>query len=118
MYLQLHYEVQVVGALVDVLQSHNILVLYPGEERRGNSLKLRLDHSFHCEAPIRCDWWFIELNRCVSNQIIFSTTETVDFYSGGIFRLIKRFVKNQTNRHEEKGFRFLRRGAGGILRGC
>lgn len=39
MYLQLHYEVQVVGALVDVLQSHNILVLYPGEERRGNSLK-------------------------------------------------------------------------------
>lgn len=75
------------------------------DKRRGNSLKLRLDHSFHCEAPIRCDWCFIELNRCVSNQIIFSTTETVDFW-GEIFRLIKRFVKNQTNRHEEKGFRF------------
>lgn len=31
MYLQLHYEVQVVRALVDVLQSYDILVLYPGE---------------------------------------------------------------------------------------
>lgn len=31
MYLQLHYEVQVVGALVDVLQSHDILMLYPAE---------------------------------------------------------------------------------------
>lgn len=30
LYLQLHYEVQVVGALVDVLQSYDILVLYPG----------------------------------------------------------------------------------------
>lgn len=31
MYLQLHYEVQVVWALIDVLQSHYILMLYPAE---------------------------------------------------------------------------------------
>lgn len=31
MYSQLHYEVQVVWALVDVLQSHDVLMLYPGE---------------------------------------------------------------------------------------
>lgn len=31
MYSQLHYEVQVVWALIDVLQSHYILMLYPAE---------------------------------------------------------------------------------------
>lgn len=34
MYLQLHYEVQVVWALVDILQSYNILMLYPGEQEQ------------------------------------------------------------------------------------
>lgn len=33
-YLQLHDEVQVVGALVDVLQSYDILMLYPGEQEQ------------------------------------------------------------------------------------
>lgn len=40
---QLHDEVQVVGALVDVLQSHDVLVLYPAgqKERKKASQSFR-----------------------------------------------------------------------------
>lgn len=42
MYLQLHYKVQVIWALVDVLQSHNILMFYPGwEEEKVHFLGFR-----------------------------------------------------------------------------
>lgn len=37
---QLHDEVQVVGALVDVLQSDNVLVLYPAGQKDKKTLKL------------------------------------------------------------------------------
>lgn len=39
LYSQLHDEVQVVGALVDVLQGHDILVLYPAEREQKTGFK-------------------------------------------------------------------------------
>lgn len=43
-YLQLHDEVQVVGAFVDVLQSYDVLMLYPG----GREQKTHLVCCQHC----------------------------------------------------------------------
>lgn len=64
MYLQLHYEVQVVWALVDVLQSHDILMLYPGGGEQNTH--------FACCQPA-----FISAQGSNEVQLAFSFVETM-----------------------------------------
>lgn len=64
MYLQLHYEVQVVWALVDVLQSHDILMLYPGEGEQNTH--------FACCQPA-----FISAQGSNEAQLAFPFVETM-----------------------------------------
>lgn len=89
LYLQLHDEVQVVWALVDVLQSYDILMLYPAEQEQKTGFK---KNCFWCElltkvlwpsacALVRIRCWYWQMIFYAGHKNLLCAVENITFLS-------------------------------------
>lgn len=92
MYLQLHNEVQVVWALVNVLQSHDILMLYPGggEEKIHFVCSQALLISAQTTNEMQLAFSFVKMMPCQLETDCFLLPVPAHYL---YLRLICRFVR-------------------------